>query len=83
MAVHPRQAIRFVPGLRSLRQDARSTLRGIARRPLFALIAILTLALGIGLNTSMFSLANALLLRPLPYPAADHIMRLFRAVPRR
>src|SRR5262249_50263790 len=47
------------------------------RSPGFALVAILTLALGIGANTSIFSVVDATLIRSLPYPAADHIVRVF------
>ncbi len=62
-------------------QDCRFAWRALKRRPTFAVIAIATLALGIGLNTSMFSLANSLLLRPLPFPDAGAIVRLYRATP--
>src|SRR6185436_17599788 len=56
--------------------DLRFTLRGLARNPGFTLLAILTVALGIGANTAMFSVVNGVLLKPLPYRDADRLMRL-------
>ena len=52
-------------------------LRSLAKSPGFAAVAVLTLALGIGLSASSFSLANVLLLRNVPYPDADRIVRIF------
>jgi len=56
--------------------DVRIALRSLTRMPGFALAFILTLGLGIGANTAIFSVINGVLLRPLPYPEADRIMRL-------
>ena len=61
--------------------ELRLVVRRLRRSPGFTLAAVLTLALGIGANTALFSLADAALLHPLPYPAADRLVMLWEAQP--
>src|SRR5579863_7117358 len=57
-------------------QDFRVAARGMRRHPAFAIAAIVTLALGVGANTAVFSVVHGVLLRPLPYPDADRVALL-------
>jgi len=62
-------------------QDLRYGARVLARNPAFTAVAVLTLALGIGANTAIFSVVDQLLLRPLPYPGAERLVMLWEVTP--
>src|SRR5205809_1931722 len=69
--------------LDDLRRDVSYAARGLARNPGFATAAVVTLALGIGATTAVFSVVNAVLLRPLPYPDSDRLVRIVERLPAR
>jgi len=77
---HAREA-RTMEWIESVWSDFRYAFRTLRRMPVFTLVATLTLALGIGATSAMFTLVDGILLRPLPYPGADRIVRLIQSYP--
>ena len=67
--------------MQTLWQDLRYGMRMLLRRPGFTLIAVVTLAIGIGLNTALFSIVNSILLRPLPFHEPERLMRMWETWP--
>jgi hypothetical protein len=70
----------FVP-IETAWRDACYGLRGLWRNPGFTIVAILTLAIGIGANTAVFSVVNGILIKPLPYPDADRLVGVWQIAP--
>ena len=65
-----------------LAHDIRGAFRSLGRSPGFTIAAIVTLALGVGATTTLVSVVNAVLLRPLPFPDGDQIVSVYQIVPR-
>src|SRR4029079_7544738 len=80
----PRADVRQASGISwfdELLQDLRYGLRSLARNPGYAALAIVTLGLGIGANTAIFSVINGVLLKPLPYEHGDRLMVVRQSAP--
>ena len=71
--------VRMTESMDGVLRDIRHSIRGLRRSPGFALAVLLTLALGIGGNTAIFSVVDQVLLRPLPYPDGDRIVRVYES----
>jgi predicted permease len=74
-----RKGLRMVA---DLLHDMRFAVRQFSKTPVFTTVAILTIALGIGANTAIFSVVNGVLLRPLPYADPDRLVRVYEVTPR-
>ncbi|MGH9140109.1 MAG: ABC transporter permease, partial [Vicinamibacterales bacterium] len=72
---------RGLPWLDDLGRDLRHGIRTLRRTPTFTAVALLTLAVGIGANSAVFSVVNAVLLKPLPYPQSDDLVAVWHVAP--
>ncbi len=72
---------RGLPWVDDLTRDVRYGLRTLRRAPLFTTVALLTLAIGIGANTAVFTVVNSVLLKPLPYPNPHELVAIWHKAP--
>ena len=80
--VHERvREIRMGQFIETTWRDVRSGVRGLVHSPIFTAVTVLSLALGIGANTAIFSVVNGLLLRPLPYPEPEQLVDVWHTPP--
>src|SRR5258706_4813029 len=82
-ALEASRGVWLAPWIESVFQDLRYAARSLWRQPGFTLPALFTLALGIGLNTSLFTVFNAIALRPIPVREPSQVVNLFKAIPGR
>src|SRR5579884_1261778 len=67
--------------MESLKSELKYILRGFARAPMFAVVAVITIAIGIGANSAIFSVIEGVLLKPLPYPDPDRLVGVWQTAP--
>jgi putative ABC transport system permease protein len=80
--MRPQKRHKKQKSMNTLIQDLRYGVRILLKQPAFTLVAVITLALGIGANTAIFSLVNSILLQPLPFHEPDRVVRLLQASPK-